>query len=355
LGGSANPDVVIFKMGKKQRLFLWIVLLGAAHLVIACAGFFGPYDPSVQDRDRPYAPPMRAHWVDVDGHFHLRPFVYALEINERSFDEYRMDTSHQIPLHFFVSGARYELLGVIPLRLHLFGAEGAPVFLLGSDGYGRDLFSRTIYGGQVSLLAGLLATGLALSFGLLIGTLAGYLGGWADEILMRLAELFLALPWIYLLFAVRAFLPLSVSPLQAFLLVVILIGTVGWARPARLIRGIVLSSKEREYVRAARGFGATNIYLMRHHILPQTWSVVLTQAAVLVPQYVLAEVTLSFLGLGVPEPTPTWGNLLTSLQQYSVLTSYWWMYLPGLAMVPFFVGYLLLSSALQERAEGSKI
>src|SRR2546426_175343 len=123
----------------------------------------------------------------------------------------------------------------------------------------------------------------------------------------------------------------------------------------RLVRRVVLSAKERDFVRAARGFGASGAYLLRKHILPQTASVVLTQAAILVPQYVLAEVTLSFLGLGVPEPVPSWGNLLANLQQFSVLASYWWMYLPAAAMVPFFLGYLGLASALQERADAPKI
>jgi peptide/nickel transport system permease protein len=342
-------------MNSQRKLVILLVVLGAAHLAIACAGFFAPYDPTAQDRDHPYAPPMRPHCMDRAGLFHVRPFVYTENLREGAFDEYLQDSSHPIPMRFFVSGARYKLFGLIPMRLHLFGADGAPAFLLGSDAYGRDLFSRMLFGGQISLLAGLLATALALGSGLLIGAVAGFFGGWTDELLMRVAELFLALPWLYLLFAIRAFLPLAVSPVQAFFLVVVLIGTVGWARPARLIRSVVLTTKERDYVRAARGFGASDSYALRRHILPQTWSVVLTQAAILVPQYVLAEVTLSFLGLGVPEPAPSWGNLLTSLQQYSVLSSYWWMYLPSLAMVPFFLGYLALASALQERAEGSKI
>jgi len=172
---------------------------------------------------------------------------------------------------------------------------------------------------------------------------------------MRLAELFMALPWLYLLFAIRAFLPLTVSPLKAFFLIIVVIGTVGWARPARLVRGVVLSAKERDFVRAARGFGATNGYLLRRHILPETSSVLLTQAAILIPQYVLAEMTLSFLGLGVPEPVPSWGNLLSSLQQYSVLVSYWWMYLPAVVIVPFFLVYLGLASSLQERRDAYRI
>jgi peptide/nickel transport system permease protein len=156
------------------------------------------------------------------------------------------------------------------------------------------------------------------------------------------------LPWLYLLLGLRAFLPLAVNPLEAFLIIVIVIGFVGWARPARLIRGVVLSVKERDFVRAARGFGAPDRYLLLRHILPETSGVLLTQAAILVPQYVLAEMTLSFLGLGVPQPLASWGNLLANLQQYSVLVSYWWMYLPAAAMVPFFLGYFGLSSALQD-------
>jgi peptide/nickel transport system permease protein len=118
---------------------------------------------------------------------------------------------------------------------------------------------------------------------------------------------------------------------------------------------VVLSAKERDFVRAARGFGATHGYLWRRHILPETSSVLWTQATILVPQFVLAEMTLSFLGLGIPEPVASWGNLLSSLQQYSVLVSYWWMYLPALAMVPFFLGYLGLASSLQEQGEAYKI
>ncbi len=331
-------------MKREHKLVFWLAALAALHAVIACAGFFAPYDPTVQDRERPYAPPQRLHWMDAQGEFHLRPFVYAIRVKEGTFDEYAQDLAQPVHLRFMVLGARYKLLGMIPCRLHLFSSDGSTVFLMGSDAYGRDLFSRTLYGGQISVLAGLLAAGLALILGLTLGAAAGFFGGWTDTLLMRTAELFLALPWLYLLFAARAFLPLSLSPWRTFFLIVVLVGAVGWARPARLIRGVALSARGRDYVRAARGFGATNLYLLRNHVLPE-----------LVPQYILAEVTLSFLGLGVAEPVPSWGNLLASLQQYNVLTSYWWMCLPGVAIVPFFLGYLALTSALQQKANASKI
>jgi peptide/nickel transport system permease protein len=342
-------------MTARRNIILWFMVLGALHFVVLFAGFFAPYDPTEQDREHPYAPPSRIRFVDAQGSFHARPFVYPLRLREGSFDQYEEDSSHVAPLKFFTAGARYELLGLLPCRLHLFGSSGARIYVLGADGYGRDQMSRLLYGGRISLFAGLLATGLALLFGLAIGAGAGYYGGWVDDVLMRVTELFLALPWLYLLFALRAFLPLALPPLGAFLLVVSVIGVVGWARPARLVRGVVASAKERDFVRAARGFGATDGYILRRHVLPQTSSVLLTQAAILVPQYVLAEVTLSFLGLGVPEPAASWGSLLANLQQYSVLSSYWWMCLPAVAMVPFFLGYLGLAGALQERADPSKM
>jgi peptide/nickel transport system permease protein len=342
-------------MRRRRTVARWLIVLGALHGIVACAGFFSPYDPVEQDRKSPYLPPMRLHLMDTRRHFHVRPFAYSFKLREGTFDQYEEDTARSTPLRFLVSGARYRLLGFVPCRLHLFGADSSRIYLLGSDGYGRDQFSRLLFGGQVSLLAGLLGAGLTLVIGLCFGAVAGYYGGWRDDLLMRIAELFLALPWLYLLFAVRAFLPLAVRPLEAFFLIVAVIGAVGWARPARLVRAVVLSTKERDFVRAARGFGAGGAYLLRHHILPETTSVILTQAVILVPQYVLAEMTLSFLGLGVPEPVPSWGNLLSNLQQYSVLVSYWWMYLPALVMVPFFLGYLGLASSLQERGEAYKI
>jgi peptide/nickel transport system permease protein len=342
-------------MRARRTFAKWLLVLGVLHGIVICAGFFAPYDPVEQDRKSPYLPPMRIHLLDAQGLLHARPFVYSQRLRDGSFDQYEEDTAEPHPLKFFLSGARYRLLGFLPCRIHFFGAENARIYLLGTDAYGRDQFSRLLFGGQVSLLAGLLGAGITLLIGLCIGAVAGYYGGWRDSVLMRLAELFLALPWLYLLFALRAFLPLAVGPLEAFFLIIAVIGAVGWARPARLVRGVVLSAKERDFVRAARGFGATNGYLLRRHILPETSSVLLTQAAILIPQYVLAEMTLSFLGLGVPEPVPSWGNLLSSLQLYSVLVSYWWMYLPALIMVPFFLGYLGLASSLQERGEAYKI
>jgi peptide/nickel transport system permease protein len=333
--------------GASRWAACWLVVVVLATVF---AAFLAPYDPTEQDRAHPYAPPTRIHFRDRAGTFRMRPFVYGRR--EAGIRQYEEDRAQVEPVCFFVRGSSYRLLNVFRTDVHLFGLSGPQrITLLGTDGYGRDQFSRWLYGGQVSLLAGLLATGIALSLGLLIGSISGYFGKVTDALLMRLAELFLAVPWLYLLLALRAFLPLRVPPVEAFLLVVAVIGLVGWARPARLIRGVVRSARQQDYVTAARGAGAGHAFLLFHHVVPQTSSVLFTQAALLLPQYILGEVTLSFLGLGVGEPVASWGNLLQSLQQYNVLVSYWWMLIPGLALIPMFWAFSVLADHAQKRVE----
>ena len=326
----------------------WVTLLALLNVSVLFAGFFAPYAANEQNRDAPFAPPSRLHFVDPAGRVHLRPYVYRIAGKAGSLDEYEEDRSQPYPVRFLTRGARYTVAGISADR-HLFGVdEPARVFLFGTDQFGRDVFTRLMFGAQISLIAGVLGAGLALTIGIVSGALAGFYGGWTDDVVMRIAELFLALPWLYLLLAVRSLLPLHIDPARTFLLLVTVIGVVGWARPARLIRGMVLSARQRDHVLAARGFGATDLYLLRRHVLPQTTGVILTQLAVLIPRYVLAEVTLSFFGLGVTEPVPSWGNMLAAVQRYDVMTSYWWMFLPGIALTPVFLLYYALADALHE-------
>lgn len=317
-----------------------IAALLISHGIILLAGFFAPYNAESQNRMLVFASPTRIHFFDAQHKLHLRPFIYRLISVPGTFNQYQEDRSVPFPIRFFVLGARYSVFGVIPSRLHLFGTDSrAPLFLLGTDGYGRDEFSRLLYGGRISLLAGLIATAISLSAGLILGGLAGYYGRWIDDVMMRIAEVFLTIPWLYLLLSLRAFLPLRINNNAVFLLLLAVLGMAGWARPARLIRGAVLSAKEREYVTAARAFGASDFYILRRHILPHASSIVATQAMLYIPQYILAETTFSFFGLGVSEPAPSWGNMLTGLQQYSVLQSCWWMFAPAIALVTVFLIY----------------
>jgi peptide/nickel transport system permease protein len=335
----------------RSKIGILIALLAGLHLALLLAGFFAPYDPTVQDRELPYAPPTRLHFKDDSG-FHLRPFVYpwTTVMDGEQAGNYKEDRSREYPVHFFVRGTRYKLLFVSETTVHLFGAaEPGKVLLFGTDGYGRDEFSRVLFGGQISVAAGLTATFVTLFAGSILGIIAGFYGRWVDEALMGVTELFLSLPWLYFLLGVRAFLPLHLSALRTFFLLTGVIGLIGWARPARLVRGIVLSSRNRNYVLAARGFGGSDFYLLRRHILPETFGLLLTQAALLVPRYIAAEVTLSFFGLGVSEPVASWGNMLSTLQQYSVLVSYGWLLAPACALVVTSVLYSSLADVFHSR------
>ncbi len=325
-----------------------IALLGVVHLAALLAGFLAPHDPSVQDRAFPFAPPTSIRWVDETGQFHLRPFVYALSEDPDRVATYAIDPSQIHPLRFAVwqpvdDGQRREA------RFSLF-AVAAPgrLFLLGTDALGRDVFSRLLFGARISLAIGLLAALISLGLGTLLGVLSGYYGGWLDSAIMRLSELFLALPWLYLLFAVRAALPLRLDPSIALVSLVVVIGLVDWARPARLARGLASVARQQDFVLAARGFGATDFYVITRHVLPQVSAVALTQAALLIPQYVLAEVTLTYLGLGAGEPLVSWGSSLASFQQYHVLSTYWWMWAPAVALFVVFLGYYALAEAIRE-------
>jgi peptide/nickel transport system permease protein len=336
---------------KEKRLRVAVYTLIGLYAGMLLGDFIAPYNYAVQNRQYSFVPPSRIHLIDPLGHFHLRPFIYALR--PRSLEDEDMEEGEQVyPIRFLISGSEYKLAGFLPARIHLFGVDQpARIFLLGTDQYGRDQLSRLLRGGQITLLAGLMAAALSIGIGLLFGTVAGYYGGFVDEFVMRVAEVFMVLPWLYLLLAVKGFLPLNVGPVKSFLLIIAVIGIVGWARPARLIRGVVLSARERNYVIAARGFGASDLYILYHHILPQTAAVVLTQAALLVTTYSLSEMTLSFLGLGISEPVPSWGNMLASLLQYHVLTSYWWVFAPAFPAVLVFWGYYIVANSFQEPAQ----
>src|SRR5258708_9975281 len=191
-----------------RKVTIWLLVLAVMHGIVLCAGFFAPYNPVEQDRKNPYLPPMRLHVVDTQKHLHLRPFVYLFQIRPGPSDQYAEDTEQPRPLKFFVTGDRYRLLGFVPAHLHLFGADNDRIYLLGTDAFGRDQLSRLLFGGQVSLLAGLLGAGITLLLGASIGALAGYYGGFGATTLLWLYPDLCSLPWWCLPFPPLPLLPL---------------------------------------------------------------------------------------------------------------------------------------------------
>jgi peptide/nickel transport system permease protein len=297
------------------------------------AGFLSPYSPIQQHRDYPFAPPTGLHSTSLatspDGQTHS--------------------------IRFLIEGDEYRLFGFIPCRMHLFGAEGDNrVFLLGTDALGRDVFSRLLHGAQLSLAIPVIALLISVPFAVLIGWLAGYYGGATDFILMRLIELFLALPAIYLIIALRTMLPLSIEPEKFFFAIVAVISAFGWAYLARIVRGMVLSLRERNYVQASIAFGAGGWRIFCNHIAPHLAGVILIQAALATPSYILAEITLSYLGLGVPDPLPSWGNMLSSTTNIQLLIIYWWNLMPLAAIFITSFAFQLLAEGLRRSLDPHK-
>ena len=315
--------------------------VATVYALVLAAPFVAPYDPAAQHRDSPLASPTRVHLVDRDGRVNLRPFVYAADAGgqERSY-----------PLRFFARSPDDAESGG---RRHLFSVDApADIFLLGTDTLGRDQLSRLLYGGRISLGVGLMATALALGTGLVLGCVAGFFGGWTDAVVMAVSDVFMALPWLYLLLALRAALPLDVAPARALASIVIVIGIAGWARPARLVRGVVLSVRSRDFVAAASASGASPARVLRSHIAPEAFRVALTQASILIPQYTLAEITLSFFGIGVGEPTPSWGSMLGAMLRQELTVAHWWLAAPAAALVGVSLLYHATADALQRHAIG---
>jgi peptide/nickel transport system permease protein len=265
-------------------------------LLVTCAPWIAPYDPARQFSTHPFAPPMRPHVIAEDGALHA-PFVYAVRVVDPLERQYLEDHTRRIPLQWF-SGTLVR------------AADKEPWFPLGSDALGRDVFSRVVLGARLSLGVALLATVIALAVGALVGAAAGYAGGWPDSALMHFADLVLVLPGIYVVLALRGALPLVLTTGQVFTALVLVLGVVGWPSAARAVRGIFIVERMREYAEAARAAGAGPVRVIWRHLLPASLGFLAVQACVLMPAFVMAEATMSYVGLGFAPPTPSWGAML---------------------------------------------
>lgn len=338
----------------RQLLRYRLAVAGAATLVVIYtimlfAEFLAPYGPDQSDRQLFYAPPVGVHWVDARGRWHLRPFVYAYRLVDPSLRIYGPDTSRTYEIHFFVTGTPYRLFGLIPLRVHLMGVDPpARLFLLGTDQFGRDLLTRMLYGSRVTLLIGILVVLITFPIGMVLGGIAGYYGGLVDNVLMRVVEVLAAFPSFYLLLTLASVLPPTLSSGLRLLLIAAVFSLIGWGGLARVIRGLVLSVREMEFVLAARAAGLSDFKVIVRHVLPSTTSYAVVAATLTIPGVILGESGLSFLGLGVQEPGTSWGLLLAQAQSIDVLTQYPWLLAPGVAIVLVILAYNFLGDGIRD-------
>lgn len=346
-------------MRRRSRLLIGAIIVGCFYMVALGAEFLAPYDYREQSRREPLAPPTAIHFRDAEGSWHLlRPFVYARRLVDPLTRRYEEQPSRAFPLTLFARGSSYKLFGLFQTNRHLFGLRDAGqtdaprVQLLGTDSLGRDRLSRLLKGTRFSLVVGPLGMLLASALGILLGCLAGYGRRSLDALLMRAADVMMALPVLVLILAARAAFPLELPPTRAALLLISIFVAVGWAEMARLTRGLVLSLKQREFVLAAEAIGLSKLRILFRHILPNAARPLLVQMTLMLPFFLLTETALSFLGVGLQEPEASWGNMLAEAADVTLLrTRPFELLSPALAIFTFVLGVRLLGDGLKGKSK----
>ncbi len=348
----ATQTRIALRRLRRHRLAMWALgVLVALYAMCIFADFIAPYSMDDEQRDLSYCPVMKLNFRDEAGRFHLRPFVYRYSY---TFDAYYnrvyvQDKSRTYPIRLFVKGAEHKLLGFIPMKTRLFGVdEPARIYLLGADYRGRGLFSRILYGSRVSLSIGLVGVAVSFSVGLLVGGISGFFGGRTDNVLMRVCEMVMMIPGFYLMLALRAAFPTDLSSVQIYLMIVLIMSFIGWAGLARVIRGMVLSIREKEFVTAARASGESALRIIVRHILPNTLSYVIVAVTLSIPGYILGESALSLIGLGIQEPYASWGNLLSEAMNIAEIKFHPWILIPGLFIFVAVMSFNFLGDGLRD-------
>lgn len=342
---SKSPVRIALEKLKHHRLaILGGVVIIFLYLLAILADFIAPYHYDNEQRQNSYNPPTPLH-------FHPKPFVYAYSYQfDKTYNRiWTADTTRPYPLKLFVRGDEYRLLGLFKMDLRLFGVdEPARVYLLGADSRGRDLFSRLLYGGRVSLSIGLVGCAITFVLGMMIGGISGYLGGRIDNIIMRICEMVMMIPGFYLMLALRAAFPPELSSIQVYLLIVVILSFIGWAGMARVVRGMVLSIREREFVLAARATGVRGIQIIYRHILPNVLSYAIVSLTLSIPGYILGESGLSLLGLGIQDPHASWGNLLAEAMNVAEIKFHPWILIPGVFIFVTVMAFNFLGDGLRD-------
>jgi peptide/nickel transport system permease protein len=339
-----------------------MALVSVAVLVLFYAvGIFcelvAPYDPEQYFVKYKLAPPSKIYIRDPEGNFHW-PFVYSI-IRERDPETmrniYTEDTETRYPIRLFVRGTEYEMWGLFTTDLHLFGLpvsqEEQGIFLLGADRLGRDMFSRLCYGARISLSIGLVGVFLSLTLGVVLGGVSGYYGGGVDTIIQRVIEFIRSIPSIPLWMALSAALPSDWPILRLYFGITVILSLIGWTWMARVVRGRFLALREEDFVMAARLAGSSQIRIILRHMVPSFLSYIIASLTLAIPNMILAETGLSFIGLGLRAPAISWGVLLQEANNVRSLALAPWVLTPVLFVVTAVLAFNFVGDGLRDAAD----
>ena len=340
---------------KKHRLALvGSTILGIFIFIALFAEFLSPYTPTSRSPDYLFGRPQRLHFVDAEGKFHLRPFTYALTaaMDPTTFLlEVKEDTDEAWSVYFFVKGDPYKMWGVIESDRHLFGVQQGHLHLLGTDKLGRDLLSRLFHATRTSLTIGVVGLFISFFLGLIIGGISGFFGGGVDDAIQRFIEFIRSIPTLPLWMALAAALPRDWSPQRVYFTITILLGLLGWTHLARRVRGKLLSLREEDFVVAARIAGSSNARIIARHLLPSFLSYIIVDLSISFPYMILAETSLSFIGLGLRAPVISWGVLLQDAQNIQSIALYPWLFAPVAFVILAVMAFSFVGDGMRDAAD----
>lgn len=345
-----------FKRHRMALISAFLLIL--LYLMAAFADFIAPYETTERFRRYQQAPPSTIHWFDDNGF--RSPFVYAIE-QERDPVTLRVtfveNTEEIIPIQFFVESEPYKLWGFIELRHKLFGLgeagedAGIGIWLFGLDSLARDVFSRTVYGARISLTIGVVSVTLTFILGTLLGGISGYFGGTVDNVIQRIIEFLRAIPQLPLWMTLAAALPKEWPPLYIYFAITLILALLNWVGLARVVRGRLLSMREEDYALAARSSGASDFRIIVSHLLPGFTSHLILSVTLMIPQMILYETALSFLGLGMQPPAVSWGVLLQDFRDILAIFHIPWLLLPALFVLATVLLFNFVGDGLRDAAD----
>jgi len=358
LAVASQWQLVWWAFKRHQLAMAGLIITVVLYLVAVVPDFFAVNDPSKQNVRTAFHPPQALHLIDTadDGSWSLRPYIhpYVLKRDPKTLASlYEEDRGRKVYLQFLGEGYEYSVLGLFNSRTHLFASQEArqPLFFFGADRLGRCVYSRIMVGTQISLSVGLVGVFLALTIGIVLGGISGYYGGRIDFVIQRVIELVLSLPTIPIWLAASAAVPQNWPATLNYFMITLILSLTGWAQLARVVRGRFLSLRTEEFVTAARLDGVSEGRIIFRHMLPSFSSHIIASISLAIPAMILAETSLSFLGLGLQPPTISWGVLLREAQNIRSIATAPWLFAPGAAVVLAVIALNFLGDGLRDASD----